>query len=84
MPRQRDNAGLLETIAALPEETGWRLTRELDIDPGCSLLGGLAITTSQVEMLNALRAGFAGASMWVRLAAAIPPVAVENDHDQFI
>jgi hypothetical protein len=87
MPKQKVSPALLQSLAALPEETGWAAARCLKTDSGCSLLGGLAITASQVETLNALRVGLAGASMWMRLAAAIPAVngtPTENDHDQFI
>jgi hypothetical protein len=87
MPKQKVSPALLQSLAALPEETGWAAVRCLKIASGCSLLGGLVLTTSQVETLNALRVGLAGASMSMRLAAAIPAVKgtpTENDHDQFI
>jgi hypothetical protein len=60
------------------------MAQDLKTHPSCSLLGGLAVTVSQVEILNALREGLADASLWVRLAAAIPPAPLENEHDQFI
>jgi hypothetical protein len=84
MPKRKGSKNLLLAIAALPEEVGWKMPQDLKTGSCCSLLGGLAVTVSQVEILNALRDSLADASLWVRLAAAIPPAPLENEHDQFI
>jgi hypothetical protein len=84
MPKRKGSKNLLLAIAELPEDQGWRMAQDIKTDSSCSLLGGLAVTVSQVEILNALRDRLADASLWVRLAAAIPPAPLENEHDQFI
>jgi hypothetical protein len=84
MLKQKDSKNLLLAVADLPEDVGWRMAQDLKTSSCCSLLSGLAVTVSQVEVLNALRDSLVDASLWVRLAAAIPPAPLENEHDQFI
>ncbi len=63
---------LLETLAALPEDEGWAITRRLETASGCSLLGDLKVTPEMIQKLVELRSRLDGSSFWLAQIAAAP------------
>lgn len=62
-------------MVALPQEESWDLLRSLKPAPGCELLGGWALTASELEKLIALHEGLANSSLWaagITTAKAFP------------
>jgi hypothetical protein len=86
-PKAEPPVELLVSLAGLPEEEGWAILRHLHTAPYCSLLGDLAITSSEVEKLVGLRETLNQTSFWLSQIAAAPACPLEISHDsscQFI
>ncbi len=74
-------------LAALPEEEGWAIARKLEMAPGCSLLGDLAVTPQDVEKLVELRSTLDNTMLWLGQIGLAPACPIENgdtDYAQFI
>ncbi len=86
-PKAEITADLLLKVAALPEEEGWTILHRLEIAPGCSLLGDLALNSTDLGKLIELRATLVKTSFWLTQIATAPACPLNANHDshaQFI
>lgn len=69
---------MLKILAALSEDEGWAIARKLEMAPGCSLLGDLAVTSQDVEKLVQLRSTLDNTTLWLAQIAVAPACPLEN------
>ena len=86
-PKGEVTLELLKALVDLPEEEGWAIARKLEMAPGCSLLGDLAVTPQDVEKLVQLRSTLDNTTLWlaqIAVAPACPFEIGESHYAQFI
>ena len=76
-PKGEVSTELLKALADLPEEEGWAIARKLEMAPGCSLLGDLAVTPQDVEKLVQLRSTLDNTTLWLAQIDAAPACPLE-------
>jgi hypothetical protein len=83
-PKVEETGALIKALAALPQEESWDLLRRLKPAPGCELVGGWALTASELEKLVALHEGLANALFWAAGIAAAKAYPIESGDAAFI
>ena len=83
-PKVEETGELIKALAALPQEENWDLLRSLKPAPGCKLVGGVALTASELEKLVALHEGLANATFWVTGIATAKAFPLETGDASFI